>query len=611
MAIITKEQLEQSSVDAGYLRRFRVGPASETIPTEEGLKPTIAGIVQQALQAASLDTLAGYTFATGVTITSENQGLLDTASGEYYRWTGTLPLGGKVVPAGATPASSGGIGPGKWLAAGQAALRSDLASTTGASLIQFASYLTGSIASTIANQLNGVVDLVKTFGAVGDGVNDDTLAFQRAYDSGANFITVPSDRKYFFRITGKVLVKRDNVMIDLRYSEIMMDDATGLLNHFLVGNQASQINNVKFYRVVLTNKFASTVAQIKAIDVGGLNIKACTGYGADKTHSFFEGVRCIIGWVRECTTEGLKYASVNLYGTGIDANRSVDFNITDNRFVGANFAVRIGDYFEGLFCRRNIFYAQKKTCVVIEPATKAAALGSIKLQEIDFDSPSLTDNFLYIQNSKNVQVTGCWFAGTLAKPMIRLEQTDSVIISDAQAYPADAFLLDNGVGTVVTSNMVVGGTVQIQFGALADKTLIGSNSMRGATSCVDAASHTKSLTISANKFESGSSAITDNSTNTNIRIYNNSGDNASGATTSSVVGATTPLTTYVGIRPEAISFRKASGVLSVSVNDVEVYNSTDAASPASFIGLGTLPPRSKIVVSFNTTNQPWLNRVKF
>lgn len=77
----------------------------------------------------TVDTLAGYdkqfndaldligwtivdSFETGATITTRNEAVRYVATGELYRWDGTLP---KTIPAGSTPATSGGLGVGKWL----------------------------------------------------------------------------------------------------------------------------------------------------------------------------------------------------------------------------------------------------------------------------------------------------------------------------------------------------------------------------------------------------------------------------------------------------------------------------------------------------------------
>lgn len=61
-------------------------------------------------------------------ITLRNQILRDETTGEYYRWDGDLP---KVVPAGSTPESTGGIGKGAWIDIGGANLRTDLKADNG------------------------------------------------------------------------------------------------------------------------------------------------------------------------------------------------------------------------------------------------------------------------------------------------------------------------------------------------------------------------------------------------------------------------------------------------------------------------------------------------
>lgn len=71
-------------------------------------------------------------FEVGALLTERFQALRWESNGEYYRWDGSLP---KEVPAGSTPLSSGGVGPGAWVGIGDASLRAILATNQGASLI--------------------------------------------------------------------------------------------------------------------------------------------------------------------------------------------------------------------------------------------------------------------------------------------------------------------------------------------------------------------------------------------------------------------------------------------------------------------------------------------
>lgn len=80
----------------------------------------------------------GYTpvgsFENGGTVRLQND-VLQYGSGTsttHWRWEGTLP---KVVPAGSTPTSAGGIGKGKWIDVTDATLRGQLASPNGAKMV--------------------------------------------------------------------------------------------------------------------------------------------------------------------------------------------------------------------------------------------------------------------------------------------------------------------------------------------------------------------------------------------------------------------------------------------------------------------------------------------
>lgn len=90
---------------------------------------------QQAMAAYGYVILSGKTFTTGATLNNPNEVLLNTADGEYYKWTGSFASGGKVVPENSTPAGTGGIGPGAWVGVGDASLRAALAAPGGVDLV--------------------------------------------------------------------------------------------------------------------------------------------------------------------------------------------------------------------------------------------------------------------------------------------------------------------------------------------------------------------------------------------------------------------------------------------------------------------------------------------
>lgn len=95
---------------------------------------TIAGFQYTAEEAIrNYGYITMDSFEDGATLTIPNQVLRHEATGEYYRWDGEFP---KTVPANSSPASTGGVGLGKWVSVGDASLRSDLNSTNGAGLVK-------------------------------------------------------------------------------------------------------------------------------------------------------------------------------------------------------------------------------------------------------------------------------------------------------------------------------------------------------------------------------------------------------------------------------------------------------------------------------------------
>lgn len=169
---------------------------------------TIEGINRIALQAISnFGYITLDSFEDGNTITLPNQVLRYEANGEYYRWDGTLP---KTVPAGSTPESSGGVGPGKWVSVGDASLRGDLASSGGTSLIGLPN------GGVLTNLLYYVTPY--EFGGVGDGVSDDTAAIMSAVATGNPLVLCGGK----WRITSTIEFP-DGYAVDARSSEIVAD----------------------------------------------------------------------------------------------------------------------------------------------------------------------------------------------------------------------------------------------------------------------------------------------------------------------------------------------------------------------------------------------------
>lgn len=467
--------------------------------------------------------------------------------------------------------------------------------TKGDALIAVKLPVTGAVARTQHDHNKQVVYL-EDFGAVGDGVTDDTLSIQKALDSGAIYITQSSLQKKFYKITNSLLMKTDHQVLDIKNSELDMQDATLNKSHIIVGN-TFQMNRPVIKNCVFTNKGISTAYQIQINNVGAFVVENSVGYGSagNAAQGFIDVTRAIVGYIRNNTTEGLLGSALRFKGTDNAANRCVDVAVYDNRFVGGVNAASYGDYCEGIFFRRNICYAQTEWQLLISAASPATGLLSAKIQENDFDSPTLQKGGVYIQNFKNVQIVGNWFANNSVDPMIQIATgTDSIIVSDNQAYPASNFLTTNGANTVVTNNMVIGGTTQIYFGSSANLTTVSGNHLTVASgSCIDTNGHTGSLTVTGNTLQAAGvngGLAAPASTPAGHKYLNNTGDIGVGSS-SNVTMTGSPFTYTVGPRPEIIAL-KGGTITDVSVNSAQM-------ATASNITLGPLPPGAVVQVSYS------------
>lgn len=135
-------KIDEFVTSMGWTYTDRFGNQHYTI---EGMR----WLAQQAISAYGYITLDS--FEDGNTLTLPNQVLRLEATGEYYRWDGAFP---KSVPAGSTPATTGGVGLGAWISAGDAALRGELNSTSGASMVMASD---GDTVEVKLSRLDGIV----------------------------------------------------------------------------------------------------------------------------------------------------------------------------------------------------------------------------------------------------------------------------------------------------------------------------------------------------------------------------------------------------------------------------------------------------------------------
>ncbi|WP_368869225.1 hypothetical protein [Proteus terrae] len=260
-----------TSMKNKYIDRF--GQEHFTI---EGLR----WVTQQAISQFGYITLDS--FQKGAEITLPNQVLRDEITGEYYRWDGELP---KLVLAGSTPDSSGGISVGAWVGVGDAALRSQLNSNNGASMIF----------SKNGTSLQENIEPNKII--CGNGKNEISSQDIQEWvnnikSTNSGYFVFPAGNYSIKEIIGNSLISIDTgnyggkVVIDFRYANISYDGENiveygllikGKLRDFKIINLFIQCNNKINYGVISDEniglgKFENIIIENPVLD--GFNLSA-------------------------------------------------------------------------------------------------------------------------------------------------------------------------------------------------------------------------------------------------------------------------------------------------------------------------------------------------
>ena len=205
-----------------------------------------------------------FTFSTGYTITDQKQCLLNLADNKYYQWFGDLP---KVVAAGSTPATSGGIGAGAWSDKTDLTLRSELLNGDGSNVgVKMPS---SSYQETLAEYLANGVFNIADYGASPSKTGAENHLIMSAVEVLAK------------AVGGRVLVPQG---VFLRAGNTVMDGRFALCGvHNAVQNHGDVLGSIIKYegnygtKVTMSSKVLIediAFTQVDGTDASGIDLQA-------------------------------------------------------------------------------------------------------------------------------------------------------------------------------------------------------------------------------------------------------------------------------------------------------------------------------------------------
>lgn len=184
--------------------------------------------VFEALRRSYADagiTVVSGSFEEGAVVTSANEGVCQESTGKVFSWGGTLP---KTVAAGATPATSGGIGAGAWVNRTYVTLRSELAQDTGAGLVNGKALYVNAHTRSMADKTFERVSVLDFYDPTSD--TDYGNAIRKAF-AASPYVTFPAGVSYTFSgspatpISTNLYVEGNGVTINIADGTYMFSSA--------------------------------------------------------------------------------------------------------------------------------------------------------------------------------------------------------------------------------------------------------------------------------------------------------------------------------------------------------------------------------------------------
>ena len=315
-----------------------------------------------------------------------------------------------------------------------------LAASSGSALVGFIQAGTGAVARTVQSKIREIVS-VKDFGAVGDGVADDTTAIQNALNTGKK-VYVPAGTYLYTAIslpTNATLIGDANTLSILKLKDATNPAVAGIQNSDTgAGNSGISIRHIGFDGNYTTQSSGSVIALTKCT---GTTIEDAAVYNGYNSGLVFSGGSANSVDKTSCNSNGKGAAGYGIYLFNSSSNKVVNC-ITNDNCIG----VAVEASGASTFATNNIFsnlyasanradFSQSGAGIHNEQSSGGDASGLIVNEACCIDS---TGSGVVLSGTSRAKIVNLTASNNNHAGLITLSALDFIVDS--------SHIIDNGAG---------------------------------------------------------------------------------------------------------------------------------------------------------------------